>query len=47
MADRMGDGEEPMFLLLLTCAGLYLALGDLQEALILGSAVFVVVAIVD
>ncbi|MCX6125862.1 MAG: cation-transporting P-type ATPase, partial [Proteobacteria bacterium] len=37
--------REPMFLLLLACSLLYLALGDLGEALILSSAIFVVMFI--
>ncbi|WP_409052674.1 cation-translocating P-type ATPase [Variovorax sp. GrIS 2.14] len=36
---------EPMFLLLVACGALYLALGDLQEALMLLGFVFVVMAI--
>lgn len=37
--------REPMFLLLLSCSLLYLALGDLGEALLLSSAIFLVMAI--
>ena len=37
--------REPMVLLLLVCAGVYLAFGDLSEALILGASVVLVVAI--
>ncbi|MEP7102286.1 MAG: cation-translocating P-type ATPase [Burkholderiales bacterium] len=36
---------EPMFLLLVACGGLYMALGDLQEALMLLGFVFVVMGI--
>lgn len=37
--------REPMFLLLLACGGIYLAVGDMQEALILLSFVFVIMGI--
>ncbi|HZX42387.1 MAG TPA: HAD-IC family P-type ATPase, partial [Myxococcaceae bacterium] len=37
--------REPMVLLLIVCAGVYLAFGDLSEALILGASVVLVVAI--
>ncbi|MCX6130625.1 MAG: cation-translocating P-type ATPase [Proteobacteria bacterium] len=37
--------REPMFLLLLACSILYLILGDLGEALLLSTAIFVVMAI--
>lgn len=37
--------REPMFLLLLACSLLYLVLGDLGEALLLSTAIFVVMAI--
>jgi Ca2+-transporting ATPase len=37
--------REPMFLLLLICAGIYLALGDMQEAAILFVCVLLVLAI--
>jgi P-type Ca2+ transporter type 2C len=37
--------KEPMFILLIVCGGLYLALGDLQEALMLLGFVFVIMAI--
>ena len=41
----LGVLREPMFLLLMTCAGIYLTLGDLQEALILLGCVVVVISI--
>jgi Ca2+-transporting ATPase len=37
--------REPMFLLLIVCGGLYLALGDPEEALMLLGFVFVIIAI--
>lgn len=37
--------SEPMFLLLVACAILYLVLGDLQEALVLSASVIIVMAI--
>jgi P-type Ca2+ transporter type 2C len=37
--------REPMFLLLIACGGLYLALGDFQEAMMLLGFVFVVIGI--
>jgi P-type Ca2+ transporter type 2C len=37
--------REPMFLLLLGCAGLYLGLGDLSEALLISAAVIAVIGI--
>lgn len=37
--------KEPMFLLLLACGSVYLALGDYQEGLILLSSIFVIIAI--
>ncbi|HZU86876.1 MAG TPA: cation-translocating P-type ATPase, partial [Anaerolineaceae bacterium] len=37
--------REPMFLLLIACGGLYLVLGDVQEALMLLGFVFVVIGI--
>jgi Ca2+-transporting ATPase len=37
--------REPMFLLLIACGGLYLALGDVQEAMMLLGFVFVVIGI--
>ena len=37
--------SEPMFLLLVACGGIYMVLGDLQEALMLLAFVFVVVGI--
>ncbi len=37
--------SEPMFLLLVACAVLYLVLGDLQEALVLSASVVIVMAI--
>ena len=37
--------SEPMFLLLVACAVLYLILGDLQEALVLSASVVIVMAI--
>ena len=40
-----GVVKEPMFLLLVACGSLYLALGDLQEGLMLLSFVFVVMGI--
>ena len=41
----LGVVKEPMFLLLVACGTLYLALGDLQEGLMLLSFVFVVMGI--
>jgi len=41
----VGVVKEPMFLLLVACGGLYLALGDIQEGLMLLSFVFVVMGI--
>ena len=37
--------REPMFLLLIACGGLYLVLGDMQEAMMLLGFVFVVIGI--
>src|SRR5512136_1652493 len=37
--------REPMFLMLIACGGLYLALGDLQEALMLIGFVIVIIGI--
>ncbi len=37
--------REPMFLLLIACGGLYLALGDTEEAIMLLGFVFVIIAI--
>jgi Ca2+-transporting ATPase len=37
--------SEPMFILLVSCAALYLILGDLQEALVLSASVVIVMAI--
>ena len=44
-AIALGVVREPMFLLLVACGGLYLLLGDLQEALLLLSFVFVIMGI--
>jgi magnesium-transporting ATPase (P-type) len=37
--------REPMFLLLITAGAIYLALGDLQEALLLGGSIVFIIAI--
>jgi Ca2+-transporting ATPase len=37
--------SEPMLLLLLSCGGVYLLLGDVHEALVLMGFVFVIIAI--
>jgi Ca2+-transporting ATPase len=44
-AIALGTVKEPMFLLLISCAGLYLSLGDVSDALILSTAVAVVISI--
>src|SRR5689334_2414896 len=44
-AIAMGVVREPMFLLLVACAVIYLFLGDKEEAMMLASAVFVVMGI--
>ena len=51
-ADRRGPAaiargvvREPMFLLLGACVAIYLVLGDVREALVLGASLFVVIAI--
>lgn len=44
-AIALGIAQEPMFLLLLACGGIYLLLGDLGEALLLLSFVVVVMGI--
>jgi Ca2+-transporting ATPase len=45
LALALGVRREPMFLLLVGCGALYLALGDVQEALLLLGFVFVVMGI--
>jgi Ca2+-transporting ATPase len=44
-AIALGVAKEPMFLLLIACGTIYLLLGDVQEALVLLSFVFVVMGI--
>jgi len=44
-AIAFGVAREPMFLLLIACGAVYLALGDLGEALLLLSFVFVIIGI--
>ena len=41
----LGVVREPMVLMLLVCAGVYVVFGDLTEALILGASVVLVVVI--
>ena len=45
LATAWGVAREPMFLMLLACGAIYLALGDVQEALMLLGFVFVVLGI--
>jgi len=45
LAIALGVAREPMFLLLITSAIIYLALGDVREALILSVSVFVIMGI--
>ena len=45
LAIAMGVAREPMFLLLLVSAGIYLTLGDVREALILSVSVLVIMGI--
>ncbi len=45
VAIALGVMREPMFLLLIACGTIYLLLGDLQEAVILLSFVFVIIGI--
>ena len=45
LAIAFGVAREPMFLLLIACGAVYLALGDLGEALLLLSFVFVIIGI--
>src|SRR5689334_22834130 len=45
VAIALGVVREPMFLLLVACAVIYLFLGDTEEALMLASAVMVVMGI--
>lgn len=45
LAIVLGVAREPMFLLLIAIAGIYVFLGDLQEALLLCFAVFAVMAV--
>jgi Ca2+-transporting ATPase len=45
LATALGVVREPMFLLLVAAAGVYLVVGDLREALVLAASILVVVAI--
>jgi P-type Ca2+ transporter type 2C len=45
LAIALGVAREPMFLLLLVSAGIYLTLGDVREALILSVSIFVIMGI--
>src|SRR5688572_23635370 len=45
LALTLGVLREPMFLLLLGAAGVYLLLGDVREALVLAASIAVVIAI--
>ncbi|OAI50432.1 hypothetical protein AYO46_10150 [Betaproteobacteria bacterium SCGC AG-212-J23] len=45
LASAFGVVREPMFLLLLAAAGVYLVVGDIREALVLAASIVVVVAI--
>jgi Ca2+-transporting ATPase len=45
LALALGVLREPMFLLLLAAAGIYLVLGDVREALVLGASILGVIAI--
>ncbi len=43
--DELGVVQEPMFLLLMACAVIYLFLGDKEEVLMLASAVIAVMSL--
>jgi Ca2+-transporting ATPase len=45
LATALGVVREPMFLLLVAAAGVYLVVGDIREALVLAASIFVVIAI--
>ncbi|MEW6690969.1 MAG: HAD-IC family P-type ATPase, partial [Pseudomonadota bacterium] len=45
LASTLGVLREPMFLLLVAATGVYLLVGDLREALVLGASILVVLAI--
>jgi Ca2+-transporting ATPase len=45
LAIALGVAGEPMFLLLIAAAAIYITLGDLREALVLGASVLVMAAI--